>query len=266
MRAERGLLEPAESRRRYLLERREPSADLADHVLHHWLVTWDVAEPYKAAVLPFAAVNLTVETRRGAVVTGVSTGRYTYEVAGRGRVVGCRFRAGGVRPLLTGPVADLTDRERPAREVLGDDVGDRLEALVDAPVAEAVGGVEDVLRRWLPVDDPEARRVAVLVEEVAVRPEVVRVEQLAEVAGLGVRSLQRLFREYVGVPPKWVLTRERLHDVAEALGRGEPLDLAALAARLGYVDQAHLSRDVRAVVGVPPGEYLRRCAAATAGA
>jgi len=36
------------------------------------------------------------------------------------------------------------------------------------------------------------------------------------------------------------------------------VDWAALAADLGYADQAHLSRDFTATLGVPPTQYAAR--------
>ena len=56
----------------------------------------------------------------------------------------------------------------------------------------------------------------------------------------------------MGVSPKWVMRRARLHDAAERADGGEPVDWAALAADLGYADQAHLTRDFTVTIGVPP--------------
>ncbi|MFI9589448.1 helix-turn-helix domain-containing protein [Nonomuraea sp. NPDC052265] len=67
--------------------------------------------------------------------------------------------------------------------------------------------------------------------------------------------MQRLFRDYVGIGPKWVIRRFRLHEAAERVHQG--LDLATLAAELGYTDQAHLTRDFTAAVGMPPAAYAR---------
>ena len=60
----------------------------------------------------------------------------------------------------------------------------------------------------------------------------------------------------IGLSPKWLLQRRRLHDAVEALkaGRGT---LAEVAADLGYADQAHFTHDFRTVTGMTPGEYLR---------
>ncbi len=72
---------------------------------------------------------------------------------------------------------------------------------------------------------------------------------------MSVRSLQRLFGDYVGVSPKWVMRRARLHEAALRADGGEPVDWAALAIDLGYADQAHLTREFTATIGVPPSRY-----------
>ena len=72
---------------------------------------------------------------------------------------------------------------------------------------------------------------------------------------LFVRRLQRLFADYVGVSPKWVMRRARLHEAAERAEGGGQVDWAALASDLGYADQAHLTRDFTETIGVPPARY-----------
>ena len=86
-------------------------------------------------------------------------------------------------------------------------------------------------------------------------PALRRVDQLSAASGISARSLQRLFADYVGVGPKWVMRRARLHEAAARADSGEPIDWAGLAADLGYADQAHLTRDFTATIGVPPARY-----------
>jgi AraC-like DNA-binding protein len=85
------------------------------------------------------------------------------------------------------------------------------------------------------------------------------VDDLAAAAGRSPRALQRLFREYVGVTPKWVLRRLRLQEAAERMADGTG-DWAALALDLGYFDQAHFINDFRRVVGRSPAEYAAQAA------
>jgi AraC-like DNA-binding protein len=69
----------------------------------------------------------------------------------------------------------------------------------------------------------------------------------------------RLFAKYVGVSPKRVIQRYRLHEAAERFGQAErSAGYADLALELGHSDQAHFVRDFKAIVGVTPAVYARR--------
>ena len=85
-------------------------------------------------------------------------------------------------------------------------------------------------------------------------PAITRVEDLCALAGCSKRTLQRLFREYVGVTPKWVLQRVRLHEAADRMADGEH-DWPRLALELGYFDQAHFIKAFKAAIGLSPGDY-----------
>ena len=80
------------------------------------------------------------------------------------------------------------------------------------------------------------------------------VEELGALAGYSKRTLQRLFREYVGVSPKWVLQRVRLHEAADRMADGER-DWPRLALELGYFDQAHFIKAFKAAIGRSPADY-----------
>jgi transcriptional regulator GlxA family with amidase domain len=112
-----------------------------------------------------------------------------------------------------------------------------------------------LLRTVLPAPDPRVDRIAAILRAVESTPGLTQVEELAATAGISVRSLQQLFSEYVGVSPKWVIRRFRLHEAADRLAQGADIDLAALAQGLGYFDQAHFTSDFRRLVGKSPGRY-----------
>jgi AraC-like DNA-binding protein len=120
--------------------------------------------------------------------------------------------------------------------------------------------IQGWLHRRLPPRDERAEWIATVVERAATDRGITRVEHLASGLGIGVRALQRLFAEYVGVSPKWVIQRYRLHEAAERIAAGEVRDWADLALDLGYADQAHFIRDFRRWVGRSPGDYARRFA------
>jgi AraC-like DNA-binding protein len=125
----------------------------------------------------------------------------------------------------------------------------------DEADARMIEYAEGLLCSVLPERDPLAEQAAALVARITDDPGLRRVDELSAASGMTARSLQRLFADYVGVSPKWVMRRARLHEAAERADSGEPVDWASLAANLGYADQAHLTRDFTATLGVSPTRY-----------
>ena len=76
--------------------------------------------------------------------------------------------------------------------------------------------------------------------------------------------LQRLVREQLGLTPKWLIRRYRMQEAAAALAAPEAPSLADLAAELGFADQAHLTREFRAVIGETPRRYALAAGSAAA--
>jgi AraC-like DNA-binding protein len=261
--SQRGILDPGAAAHHFRLSRYAPSADLAHLVERFWFVEWHLREPYTQGVVTHPCVNLAFEPHY-ALVFGVVTGRSDHTIEGDGKVVGCKFRPGGFRPFVDRPLAALTDRVVSLDETFGDP-GDLHERVIAARSDRAqIAVVEQFLRSRLPAPDPQVELVGSIVRAILDTPELTRVEQLVERVGMSQRSLQRLFREYVGVTPKWVLQRVRLHEAAERIADDPGLDWPMLALDLGYFDQAHFINDFKAVVGRAPSEYAAMCAGASA--
>lgn len=257
--APKGVLAPAVARDKLRLSRVHPSADLAPFVEHHWSVAWDLRdqEPHVQRTLPYPCVHIVFE-RKGTFIHGVMRGPFEVSLEGRDRVLGIRFRAGGFRGFLGKPVGTITDRSFPLSALFDVDEPALRSAVLDAPSDEAMIAVaEELLRPALPPPDPTVALLTGILERIESTTELSRVDELARLAGLGVRDLQRLFADYVGVSPKWVIRRARLHEVAHRLAQGVPVDLSRLAQDLGYFDQAHLTRDFTRYVGSPPAQYHR---------
>jgi AraC-like DNA-binding protein len=81
----------------------------------------------------------------------------------------------------------------------------------------------------------------------------VRLHELAEVAHVSPHRLNRLFRAEIGVPPHRYQLDLRIDRAKRLLARGEPI--AAVAADVGFADQAHLTRHFRRLVRLTPGRY-----------
>jgi len=79
------------------------------------------------------------------------------------------------------------------------------------------------------------------------------VTELATIAGVSPTHFTRLFREQTGEPPHRYVLNRRL-DQAERLIAGRQLPLAVIAVAVGFSDQSHLNRVMRAQRGVTPGQ------------
>ena len=260
----RGVLRPDLAAAHITLDRHQPSALLAPFVDYYWVPRWDLRgePPYEQAVLPHPNVHLVFEAS-GAGIFGVDRRLFTRTLSGLGLAFGVRFRAGCFRPFWQAPISQLTDRVVPAARLFGPRAEKTRQAIMDDFASGGfdvddgvmIGYAEALLLSVLPEREPLAEQAAALVARITDDPGLRRVDQLAASSGMTPRTLQRLFADYVGVSPKWVMRRARLHEAAERADSGEPVDWAALASDLGYADQAHLTRDFTVTIGVPPTRY-----------
>lgn len=253
------ILNPGAGQQKFRLYAPDAAPALRAFVAHYWIVTWDLRgqDPYQQQVLPYPAVNMTFKPGR-CRIAGVPRGRFTEVLHDAGRVFGVRFHPGGFRPFLGAPVSSINDRFLAIEDVFGP-TGRELAATVLAADDEAAVTVIDqfLTARAPQHPDPDAQLAAAIVARAAAEPGVTRVDALAGEFGLTIRQLQRLFADYVGVGPKWVIRRHRLHEAAARAADGTRLDLGALAVELGYSDQSHLTRDFASMIGEPPAQYIR---------
>jgi AraC-like DNA-binding protein len=82
---------------------------------------------------------------------------------------------------------------------------------------------------------------------------------LAAIAGVGVRVLQESFRQHVGMSPLTYLRRLRLDGVHAELSRSEPWEVSVseVAFRWGFTHLGRFAGAYRARYGVPPSQTLR---------
>jgi AraC-like DNA-binding protein len=268
----RGVLRPGETAQVAELRRDHPVApELQPFVERYWSVRWDLTGrvPFRSEVLSHPSVNVSVESgtdpRFGhelpaVLVHSVVTRRFVVDLVGAGRVTAAKFHPGGfsaftgARPArngvaLLGPEVGVT-ADVLLRDVLAEDDDESRARVLDAALAPNA-----------PAPPAAYLDLLELLGHMAGDRGLVRVDQVARLAGRSARSVQRLFASYVGVSPKAVLARYRLQDAAAAIDAGQVDDLASLASSLGWFDQAHFSRDFRAVVGMPPSAYLARAQA-----
>ncbi|NNH75705.1 AraC family transcriptional regulator [Nocardia uniformis] len=262
----KGILRPREQLRTFTHSRLSAGPAVNRYVEWYWAVRWDRRglPTYRSEILSYPAVNLTFEREpdhTGGFITGVTTTKYIRELHGEGETFGVKFRAGGFGAFTGLDVGAIRDTAVELTEVLPEAVGLTEQVLAAATLEERRAIVEsflaDVAQHRAISDDTAYRLVLDIVTAMEHDPDLTRVDQVTDRFDIPVRSLQRLFRRYVGAGPKWVLRRYRLQDGAHLLAEGRTTDLADLAVELGYFDQAHFSREFASEIGMPPLEYAR---------
>ena len=245
------------------IHRYAPSPHLTDLVDRFWIPVWSLAEPSTQSTLQHP-VCLVVVSNTYARFYGVARGRSSVTLEGDGWAVGTMLTPAAGRLLLHRSVATATDRWVELDTLLPPghaDLVDRVRAAMGTDPGDpgAHATAIEVMEQWLgthlPVDE-QGLLVNALVTWLREHPDVTRVSDMAREVGLTERSLQRLIEQRLGLSPKWLVQRRRLHDAVEALKAGTS-GLADMAAALGYTDQAHFTHDFRTVTGMTPGEFLR---------
>ncbi|EDX83819.1 AraC-like ligand binding domain protein [Synechococcus sp. PCC 7335] len=81
--------------------------------------------------------------------------------------------------------------------------------------------------------------------------------ELSAQVGLKPLRLLRSFKAEVGLPPHAYLTQVRVYQAKRLLVAGR--SIAETAVETGFVDQSHLHRHFKKIVGVTPGQYIQGC-------
>jgi len=238
-----------------------PPRGLADHLVCLWTQTIGAA-PVAQRVLPDGCADIVIVGTAAPVVAGPATRAVIAPLAPGTTVVGARFRPGAAPRLLRMPADALRDRELALRELWGP-AADALWNEVGArgAAADRIAALGHALAVRRAASWPADRLVAAGVAWLARHP-AGRQRALAHALGLGERQVRRRFIAAVGYGPK---TLQRVLRLQALLDRAPRVPgLAALAADLGYADQAHMTREVQALAGMAPRALLRDAGSALA--
>ena len=254
----RGVLNLKAGERKFRLSLHPPAPGLDFFVEHYWIVAWDLRnqEPYQQEVLPHPSVHLVIEKDKSRII-GVTSGKFSRVLEGEGRVFGVKFKPGAFYPFVNSPISRFTDNAISLWDAFGVE-GNTLEAAILSreDEGEMIALAENFLRERLPERDEHVAVINQIVERIIADRAITKVDDIVSRLNVNKRTLQRIFNQYVGVGPKWVIKRYRLHEAAERLADGET-DWPKMALDLGYFDQAHFINDFKAIIGKAPADYAR---------
>jgi len=256
-----------------------PGPPLSDFVETFWFCESGVIPHAKERVLPHGCPELLVNLRedrftvydrqdhtrfqnfRGCLMCGPHSEYTVIDTADQASIIGVHFKPGGGFPFLGLPANELHNAEAPLEVLWGARAADLREELLEAETPEAKFRV---LERYLlkqagwPVtaafDGHPA--VAFALKELQQPGNHRTIASLTEQVGLSPRRFIQVFSEQVGLTPKLYCRVMRFQEVLGQISKESQVDWAALAAAVGYFDQAHFIHDFRAFSGINPSTYL----------
>jgi len=191
------------------------------------------------------------------IVAGARVTPLTTTVRGGDSIWGSHLWPGASASLLGVSGDALRERTMPVREVLGDDLADRL-AAVGRGTRDDSGGAEAldrVVRLLVPVAAPLDAAIMTAVAHILASDGSASIADVAATVGLSPRQLRRRFRPVVGLTAKELLRIRRLRASALDLVREPGRRWVEIAAEHGYADQPHLVREYRELLGLTPTSF-----------
>lgn len=242
----------------------DPAPELRGHLATYWgVVVRDVEPGHFHQVIPDGCVGI-VATRRAdgdarLTLQGPRLDPLWIPVVPGDRFWGVRFWPDAGAMVLGHQARNLLGTLSPAEALIGPLAQAHAVRMAGCQDADSAAASWDQLLRPMvtrcpPLDDV-VRTVVLAI--VAARGEA-PIGELAAAVHLSPRQLQRRFSAAVGLSPKQFARVRRIRGALEHLVSETPKSWSAVAADLGFADQAHLIREFGALAGLTPVEVAER--------
>jgi AraC-like DNA-binding protein len=230
-----------------------------------WIPEWQIAagRSSRQQLIAHPASNLVVEPDVVGLA-GPTTRTSHRDLTGTGWAVGALLRPAAIAYLVEDPAA-LRDTYRPLSLP---ELGDAVRRAMDSPGDRhqlAVEAFADWLAAKAPEPTPDGLLANAMADVIESDPTLRTVEELAQRLHVSTRTVQRLARRHVGLPPLTMIRRRRLQRAAERLRDDPGATLATVAADLGYTDHSHLANEFRTVLGLHLSAYRQQAGGTQAG-
>jgi AraC-like DNA-binding protein len=245
----------------------EPARELEAYVASLWSFAVDrETGPVEHWVPPDGCISLAFRRHSPmAILVGPWTEPLTPPVVAGDAYFGVRFWPGAAGALLPIRPAELRNRSIPAGQIpaLAWSTGLSAEIWATSDAALDPVPLERALRTLLAAARPLDTAVTLAARRLLATGGELRIAGLAHDFALSPRQFRRRFTAAVGVSPKELARIWRLRRCALAAldpSSPETARWAELAAAHGFADQAHLVREFRHLLGLPPSAFARQFA------
>lgn len=230
-----------------------PPARLADYVECFW--TQESFGPSQMhRVMPDGCADLLFTqpaSKEGELlVVGAMTDAQVFDVS-NASFLGVRFRPGMSQCFVPVPGSLIASQRLPFEDISGRKARELREQIAEAPTA----GARIIIFESHLGSPPPLTPVQRALKWVEQRCGLVRIDEVADQAGLSPRQFRRQCLELTGLTPKQLCRTLRFRFATSQITMATRIEWARLALECGYYDQAHFINEFRALSGLTPGEY-----------
>jgi AraC-like DNA-binding protein len=201
----------------------------------------------------------TMESVRPVALVGAQTfRRVNLLMHGKVDAFTVAFQPGGVSALFGVPAEILTNQHFDAQEVLGKSItGLHCRLAEVSTLADRARVADKVFAAALSAFDAANGMVRAATEVLACSG-CVRVTDLSNRAGLGMRQFERRFAAEIGIAPKLYSRVVRFEAALRQKAAAPALHWTDIAHALGYHDHSHMVRDFNSLSGESPSDICRQ--------
>jgi AraC-like DNA-binding protein len=239
-----------------------PDPALREHIRCVWVNPLIGTQEKWVRVVPDGCVDI-VWTGEELCVAGPDTRAVFSLLPPDAPVAGIRFHPGAASLWLGLPLDELLNRRVPLTEFWKDESARFFEGFSTESDATAIANrVEALLFSRLARVGPADGRIAFLRRAAGdnCAPASVGVDEIAAYVGLSERTMRRRCTDAFGYGFKTLDRILRFQRFFHLASHSAESSLAVLAARAGYADQAHLTREVQRMSGLTAGEFAGQIA------
>ena len=237
---------------------RPPDAALREHVRCVWVNDLSESQIEWVRVVPDGCADI-MWTGTSLIVAGPDTNCILDRLPRGAVVVGVRFHPGTASAWFGLPLSEIVNSRVPLAELWRSDANRLFDKVTGNCSAQEIEvALEAFLLSRLAEVGLADRQIAFLRRAAGdnCHPAGIRLDRLAAHMGMSERTLRRLCLDAFGYGFKTlnrVLRFQRFMGLGTQSFKGS---LAEVAARAGYADQAHMTREVQRMSGISPGQLV----------
>jgi AraC-like DNA-binding protein len=189
-------------------------------------------------------------------IIGLYTRPYEVQFRSLVNVFGIRFKPEGIFNLFGVPASLFSERFEDMEAVLGCYFREYCSKLRETnDTGKQIILTRSYLLNQLQKNYPEQTYLNYAADMIRDLNSIERVDELPGKVYISRRQLEREFMYKIGVTPKQYMRIARLNAINRYLQANSNLSLGALSYEAGFSDQAHLTREFKSLVGVPPAKF-----------